>query len=146
MLHAYGKLLIVDDEPSIRISLSHVFAELGHVVRSAVDGFSALIEIRKELPDILLSDLNMPGVSGFELLSVVRCQFATIQVIAMSGAFSGDAVPPGVAADAFYEKGTSLRPLLQVVRAMTEAERPRSIERRGLWEPSWDPGIGGRRT
>jgi len=103
------------------MSLSHIFAELGHVVRSAVDGRSALVEIRKELPDILLSDLNMPGMSGFELLSVVRCQFPTIKVIAMSGAFSGDAVPPGVAADAFYEKGTSLSPLFQVVKAMTEA-------------------------
>ena len=145
MLYANGKLLIVDDEPSIRMSLSHVFAGLGHEVRTAIDGLSALVEIQKELPDILLSDLNMPGVSGFELLSIVRCHFATIQVVAMSGAFSGDAVPPGVAADAFYEKGTSLRPLFQVVRAMTEGERPRSIDRRISWESKWAPGIAERR-
>jgi CheY-like chemotaxis protein len=64
MHHAKGKRLVVDDEPSIRVSLSHIFAQLGHGVRSAVDGFSALIEIGTELSDILLSDLNIPDVSA----------------------------------------------------------------------------------
>src|SRR5580658_11019572 len=94
-----ARLLIVDDEPSIRFSLSCVLAEIGYDVRSAEDGFSALLEIRNEVPEILLSDLNMPGMSGFELLSQVRRQFPAIQTIAMSGAFHGDEVPSGVAAD-----------------------------------------------
>jgi len=59
-------LLIVDDEPSIRMSLSQIFTGSGHRVRSAADGFSALSEIRQGIPDILLSDLNMPGMSGFD--------------------------------------------------------------------------------
>jgi hypothetical protein len=62
-------------------------------------------------------------MSGFEFLSVVRRQFPAIFVIAMSGAFSGDDVPPGIAADAFYEKGPNLSHLLQIVQAMTSAER-----------------------
>jgi CheY-like chemotaxis protein len=118
------RLLIVDDEPSTRMLLSHIFTELGHSVRSAEDGFSALFEIRQEIPDAILSDLNMPGMSGFEFLSVVRRRFPGIHVIAMSGAFSGDGVQPGVAADAFYEKATSLASLLQIVEAVTHPERP----------------------
>ena len=55
--------------------MSHVLTEIGYRVRSAEDGFSALREMRHEVPDILLSDLNMPGMSGFELLSVVRRRF-----------------------------------------------------------------------
>src|ERR1700688_3375095 len=103
MPQANVRLLIVDDEPSARMLLSHIFAELGHSVRSAEDGFSALFEIRQEIPDIILSDLNMPGMSGFEFLSVVRRRFPSIKVIAMSSAvFPVDGVPPGVAADAFY--------------------------------------------
>jgi CheY-like chemotaxis protein len=66
------KLLLVDDEPSIRRVLSAVLTEMGHEVRSAEDGFAALKEMHGWMPDILLSDLNMPGMSGFELLSVVR--------------------------------------------------------------------------
>jgi CheY-like chemotaxis protein len=103
-----ARLLVVDDEPSIRTSMSHVLAEIGYRVRVAEDGFAALLELRKEIPDILVCDLNMPGMSGFELLSVVRRRFPMIRTIAMSGAFCGDEAPSGVAADAFYQKGSSL--------------------------------------
>ena len=77
-----AKLLIVDDDPQMRTLLSVILAESGYRVRSAEDGFSALAEIRKEIPDIILSDLNMPGMSGFELLSVVRRRFPAIRVVA----------------------------------------------------------------
>jgi CheY-like chemotaxis protein len=72
---------------------------------------------------IILSDLNMPRMSGCDFLSLGRRRFPAIRVIAMSGAFSGDDIPPGIAADAFYEKGPDLSPLLQLVQAMTSAER-----------------------
>jgi CheY-like chemotaxis protein len=92
-------------------------------VRSAQDGFSALRELRDEIPDILLSDLNMPGMCGYELLRVVRRRFPDIQLIAMSGAFSGDEVPSGVAADAFYQKGSSMGALLRVIETLSLMER-----------------------
>jgi CheY-like chemotaxis protein len=117
------RLLIVDDEPSIRASMSQVLNAIGYQVRSAEDGLSALDEIRTEVPDILLSDLIMPGMSGHELLSVVRCRFPSIHVIAMSGAFSGDEVPSGVAADAFYQKGSSVGSLLKLLASLPEVKR-----------------------
>ncbi len=116
-------ILVVEDEPSIRTSMSLVLAESGYIVRNAEDGFSALSEIRREIPDIMLSDLNMPGMSGFELLSVVRQRFPAIQTIAMSGAFSGNEVPAGLAADAFYPKGGALGPLWQTIQKLLQAER-----------------------
>jgi CheY-like chemotaxis protein len=136
MPNAKVKLLIVDDEVSLRTSLSLVFTALGHSVRSAEDGFSALGQIRMEMPDILLSDLDMPGMSGFELLSVVRRRFPAIQVIAMSGAFSGNTVPTGIIADAFYEKGSGPGALLEMVRAMARAERS-SVEHLSTLGPIW---------
>ena len=136
-----AKLLIVDDEPSIRTSMAQVLTEIGYRVQSAEDGFSALVEIRNEIPDIILSDLNMPGMSGFELLSVVRQRLPSIRVIAMSGAFSGDEVPSGVAADAFYQKGSGVRSLLKIIEGLAQPERlvtnppadssPLSIKRNG---------------
>ncbi len=113
-----ASMLIVDDKSSVRTSLSLALTEIGHSVRSAQDGFSALRELREEIPDILLSDLNMPGMSGFELLRVVRHRFPSIQVIAMSGAFSGSQVPAGMAADGFYQKGSSIGALLQIIEAL----------------------------
>lgn len=88
------------------------FTEFGYSVRCAENGFTALVAIGLETPDILLSDPNMPGVSGFELLTVVRDGFPVIQVIAMSGDFSGVSMPPEVCAAAFYEKGSRLDYLL----------------------------------
>lgn len=117
------RLLIVDDDPAIRKSISLLLAEIGYSVRTAVEGFSALRELREEIPDFLLSDLNMPGMSGFELLRVVRRRFPAIQVIAMSGAFTGDEVPSGVAADAFYQKGSSMGALLQMIENLHLMER-----------------------
>ena len=100
-------LILVDDNPVLVRILSEILRECGHTVRSASDGFSALKEVRTRKPDILISDLSMPGMSGYELLSIVRRRFPLIHVIAMSGAFSGISVPQGVAADRFYAKGTS---------------------------------------
>jgi CheY-like chemotaxis protein len=130
------RLLIVDDEELTRVTLSHIFAELGHRVRLAEDGFSALRELRQEIPDVILSDLGMPGMSGFEFLSVVRRRFPGIRVIAMSDEFSEYGSQPGVAAEAFYEKATGLLPLLQIVEALTQPERP-AIQLPSRSDPIW---------
>ena len=118
-----AKLLIVDDERSIRLSLSCVLGEIGYRVRAAEDGFSALIQIAMDPPDILLSDLNMPGMSGFDLLATVRQHFPSIRTVAMSGTFNGNEAPSGVAADAFYGKGSSLGALLRILDDLPWHER-----------------------
>jgi len=115
-------LLIVDDEPATRILLAQIFGQMGHIVRTAKDGFSALQQIRESMPDVLLSDLHMPGMSGFELLSVVRRRLPWIYVIATSGAYRGDGVPFGIAADAFYEKATGFRSLINLMETASTSE------------------------
>jgi CheY-like chemotaxis protein len=111
-------VLVIDDDAPIRISLSIVLTAVGYRVRSAMDGLSALAEMRKELPDILLSDLNMRGMSGFDLLEVVRRRFPEVRVIAMSSAsFEADSLAC-LAADAFHQKGSNLLTLLKKLEAM----------------------------
>jgi CheY-like chemotaxis protein len=142
MSDAKVNLLVVDDEPSTSLALVHILIECGYSVRAAEDGFSALTKIRQETPDILLSDLDMPGMSGFELLSVVRRRFPTIRVIAMSGAFSGNAVPPGVCADAFFDKGDRPDSLLRVLKTMTGSDLRSPHAHRGTRETIWIPSNG----
>jgi CheY-like chemotaxis protein len=100
-------------------------------VREAADGFGALAEIKSELPDILISDLNMPAMCGFELLAIVRRRFPSIgAAAAMSGAYSRDIVPTGVAADAFFAKGAvstgSFLGMVNVLIARDGAHQARS--------------------
>ena len=109
------QVLIVDDDSSIRDCLSEVLTGYRFRVRCADGACAALSALRQEMPDLLLCDLHMPGLSGFELLSAVRLHFPALYVIAMSGAFVGDAVPPGVAADAFYAKSRGVNKLLEII-------------------------------
>ena len=130
------RLLVVDDDPSLQTSFSLVFRQLGYIVRSASDGFSALSEMRKGVPDILLSDLNMRGMSGFELLSVVRRRFPAMPVIAMSGSYSGNDLPLGVAADGFFQKGSGIERLLRIIAAAPTIKRlspPPSSAEAPIW-------------
>ncbi len=99
------KILVVDDEPSIRSSLAMILAVEGYEIATAEDGFDALLQLKQSIPDVIVSDLNMPRMSGFELLSVVRRRFPQVSAVASSGAFHGESVPGGVIADAFYSKG-----------------------------------------
>ena len=117
------RILIVDDKPGVRTAMSDVLSEIGFHVRTAKNGYFALREIRREIPDIVLSDLHMPGMSGFELLSVVRRRFPAILVIAMSGAFTGNEVPSGVPADGFFQKGSSTGALLQILTTASRTKR-----------------------
>lgn len=63
------RVLVVDDEELIRSTSTMILESKGFEVRTAADGFAALVELRKSPPDILISDLRMPSMSGFELLS-----------------------------------------------------------------------------
>jgi CheY-like chemotaxis protein len=131
------EILVVDDDPDLRQLLSLVLLKLGYTVRSVEDGFSALAAIRTTVPDVLLSDLYMPGMSGFELLSVVRRRYPKIAVIAMSSAYSGSEVPLGVAADAFYQKATALQDLLSCVDGMGSLGQDSGATRNGETSPVW---------
>lgn len=98
------RILVVDDEPLIRQTSALVLAEQGYEIRTAGDGFEALVELRQSLPDLIISDLSMPNMSGFEFLSVVRRRFPQISVIAISGEYDGTR-PTGLIADLYFSKG-----------------------------------------
>ena len=65
-------ILIVDDDAYVRETLAMVLATADYVTSTAKDGIDALVKFKASPSDILLCDLEMPRMSGFELLSVVR--------------------------------------------------------------------------
>ena len=141
-----NKLLIVEDDEQLRILLTAILSQSGYHVRSAEDGFAALAEMRGEMPDLILSDLYMLGMSGFELLSVIRRRFPEVTVVAMSSAFSGGGVPAGVAADVFYQKATGIAALLGILEEMASAPpsylAPRDRDSVPIWIATHPPKSG----
>ncbi len=139
-----GLVLVVDDEASVRTTTSMLLKAAGYGVCTAENGFDALLQLGSAIPDAIISDLNMPQMSGFELLSVLRRRFPEIPVIAVSGAYdSGDQVPGGVIADAFYSKGRHHpEELLRTLSELIANKAARAMDHHRQSAPVWIPRNG----
>lgn len=134
------RILVVEDDATVRVTISKLLSDEGYDVSSATDGFDALLHLQQAIPDLMLSDLNMPQMSGFELLSVVRRRFPEILVVASSGAYDSSEIPSGVIADAFYAKGQeSSSQLLDIIARLL---RTGSVDHKGENAPVWIPRNG----
>ncbi len=134
------RVLIVDDDAALLATTAAALSREGYEVITATDGFAALAALRGGMPDVLISDLKMPSMSGFELLAVVRKRFPAVGVIAMSGEFSPIATPEGVIADRFVAKGeNSLFELLERVRELIVESPLRSQPAKPEAGPVWLP-------
>ncbi|HKW17442.1 MAG TPA: response regulator [Terriglobales bacterium] len=135
------RMLIVDDDLVFCEIADELFSSLGYTVRCAEDGFEALAMMKQALPDIIICDLNLPKMSGFELLSIIRRRFPQIPVIAMSGAYAGPELPMGVIADAYLQKGGDHSPeeLVLNIRDLLEKAPFRASVVKGPNAPVWIP-------
>jgi CheY-like chemotaxis protein len=139
------RILVVDDDASVRASLELILNSAGYEVIMAEHGLEALLQLRvPPIPDVIITDLNMPQMSGFEFLSVVRRRFPEIPVIAASGAYEmSDQVPAGVIADAFFAKGQhSPKDILRPVAELLEPSEERAVRRGQRLAPVWIPRSG----
>jgi CheY-like chemotaxis protein len=136
------QILVVDDDASVRESVTMSLMAAGYDVVATEDGFRALSQLRKKLPDVVLSDLDMPGMSGFELLSVIRRRFPQISTVAMSGAYVGNEVPFGVIADGFFAKGGQSKNLLWTIQRLLLTAPVRSSDHHRECAPVWIPRNG----
>lgn len=136
------EVLVVDDDPSVRETVATLLISAGYDVAVAKDGFEALLQLRKMLPDAIVSDLNMPQMSGYELLSVVRRRFPQIMTVAMSGDYQGDAVPSGVIADGFFPKGQTPNSLVATIAALIRTSETWASAHQKEGAPAWIPRNG----
>ena len=100
----FARILAVDDEPIYLAMVKTMLESASYEVQTAGNGFEALATLKRSLPDLVVSDLRMPEMSGFELLTILRRRFPQIPTIAVSGEISADALS-GSLADMFLEKG-----------------------------------------
>ncbi|XKH61375.1 response regulator [Halomonas sediminis] len=67
-----ARVLVVDDEPNIVLSLEFLMEQAGFDVVTAEDGESALACVKDTVPDLILLDISLPGISGFDVLEQLR--------------------------------------------------------------------------
>ncbi len=128
-----GKVLLVDDETGILDSLEILFRGEGYDVALASTGKEALELIDSEQPDIVVSDIRMPGVTGLEVLSRAREADSEMSVILMTAQASLQSAVRAVNEGAFYylQKPFANDELLAICRRALELRRLK-VENRAL--------------
>ncbi len=117
-----SRVLIVDDEQNIVISLEFMMKREGYEVSIAQDGQEAIEMIRAEMPDLVLLDVMMPKKSGFEVCQEVRADpgLRSVRILMLTAKGRETEVAKGLAvgADAYITKPFSTKELVERVRAM----------------------------
>ncbi len=112
------KILVVDDEPTLRETLAEALGQDGLDVVTAADGKEALLQFRAAAPDLMLLDLMLPHVSGIEVCRIVRRESSLpiIMLTAKDGEID-KVVGLELGADDYVTKPFSLRELMARIRA-----------------------------
>jgi DNA-binding response OmpR family regulator len=122
------QILVVDDEPSIVLSLEFLMKEAGYAVRVAADGEAALQAIGAAPPDLVLLDVNLPKRNGYEVCEAVRANPAwkSVRIIMLTAKGRDVERQKGLAmgADDYVTKPFSTHEVVQKVRALLENEVP----------------------
>ncbi len=84
MTASNSKVWIIDDDRSIRWVLEKALMQEGFEAASFEDGNSALAQLAREQPDVVISDIRMPGIDGLSLLTRIRAEFPNLPVIIMT--------------------------------------------------------------
>ena len=126
------KIYIVEDEPDIRETLKYNFSNEGFKVFTAPDGEKALSNIKKVLPDVLILDLMLPGVSGLDVCKSIRAdddiRDMSIIMLTAKGEEIDRIIGFELGADDYVTKPFSVRELILRVKVLLKKQRESLVE------------------
>jgi len=122
-------ILIVDDDPDILHLFERFLQEKGFSTALAANGFEAILQLKEQTPDLIVTDIIMDGMDGLALIREVRKRDVHMPVIAISGGrcvMSVDFEPQAgqTGADEFLEKPIRLVDLLQSIQTLLDENPP----------------------
>jgi len=122
------KILLVEDDPVLLRGLKDNFETQGYVVRTARDGQKGLDALLHEPPDLLLLDLMLPKVNGYEICRTARARQLDMPIIMLTAKGQEDDIVRGLelGADDYVTKPFSIRELLARVKAFLRRQGPES--------------------
>ncbi len=112
------RILIVDDEPAIQLLYSEEFSDEGYAVEKAYNGEEALASFGASPPDLVILDINMPGLNGIEVLRRMKEQRPDLPVV-LNSAYQEFKQDLGAwASDAYVVKSYDMDELKETVRRL----------------------------
>jgi two-component system KDP operon response regulator KdpE len=113
-----SRILVVDDEPQLRCVLRSMLSALGFVVAGAESGETAMGKVREEKFDLILLDVNMPGLSGLETCRLIRERSdVSIIMLTVRGRSQDKIEALDAGADGYVTKPFDVNELLARIRA-----------------------------
>lgn len=82
--HSVQTVLVVDDDPSVRLALKLRFQAAGYRVHTAADGRQAIALFKELMPELVILDVHMPGIDGFEVCQTIK-QLKDVPVVFITG-------------------------------------------------------------
>ena len=120
-----ARVLIAEDEANIAESLGFILERDGHTVTKVPDGEAALLALRRNLPDLLILDVMLPGLNGFEVLKAIKAdsRLAALPVIVLTATTQprDREMAESIGAAAYLTKPFSNRDIVDHVRRLTAA-------------------------
>ena len=120
-----NKVVIVDDDMKVIILLEKIMGQLGFEVFSAGDGDKALELVKKEKPDLLISDMLIPGIHGIELSKMIKNdpEYKDIIIILMTSVYSKveyTSKDMASMADKFVEKPIDVKNMISLISTLKD--------------------------
>jgi DNA-binding response OmpR family regulator len=118
------KILLVDDEPNILVALEYLFEEEGFTVQKAFDGHQALLKLQSFHPNVVVLDVMMPGMDGFEVARRIRHieKFDDVKIVFLTakGTSEDRRMGYGSGGETYHTKPFDNEELVNVINEMVE--------------------------
>jgi CheY-like chemotaxis protein len=80
-----SRILVIDDEPSVRRALRRILEKAGHEIEEAADGAAGIVACAASVPDLIITDIIMPKMNGIDAITSIRQAHPGVRILAISG-------------------------------------------------------------
>ena len=118
-------IVVLEDEPPVRLLVEEILTSAGYSVRAAGRGMDVLKEVRRHTPDLVISDLTVPGLDGYQVITMLRRSGDfNGPILVLSGRTSEEDVHTALeyGAQAFLKKPVKREELLETVAGLLNPE------------------------
>jgi CheY-like chemotaxis protein len=118
-------VLVVEDDPDLLALLEMILADAGHAVRTAPEGAAALARVAEEMPGVILLDMRMPGMNGWDFAREFRARHGrACPIVVVTAAENARARAEEIGAEGWLSKPFELQDVLEIVERQLAASTP----------------------